>query len=723
MNIHIKEFLKIKNLEKLEESFNLAKYVSSRVDTEEARIILIHILEIWNQVNDQTKGIWISLIERAGFYPYLKKEDETSLGLQAKIRKQWYKSDYLDNVYFHSKQKIIEQKINLGENVAVSAPTSFGKSLIIEEIVSRNQFDNILIIQPTLALIDETRKKMKKYETYNIIVNTLQKKGLRNIFILTAERVLEYENLPFIDFFVVDEFYKVSTKINDERINVLNIAVHKILSNKPQSLFLTPSVDALSSKFIDKYNIHFLKTDYSLVNTNVHEIRLKTQKEKKLKLFEMLNDQTTPSLVYVSSPQKAFKLANEYGDYLIEHHAINNLNTDLSLIEWIDKNISEKWKLKTLLSLGIGVHNGQLPRHTVTSQLDYFENKILNVLFVTTSLIEGVNTSAKNMYIFETKKGNIPIDYFDYSNIKGRAGRMNKYYTGEIYIFGDIPSKEEFKIDVPFVEQIEISDEILVNLKTSEVNDNLLPRLHELQENVSKELMSIIRKNTVSVVGQKSLFKYIDENHESLQKFLIWEGMPTYPQLYKTLHLAYNFLDKKQNDNYAKKMSTLSLKFVNSPSLKRLISDQNEYYFSNDYEKALNKEIKLENELIIEIQEKAIEKAISEMLSFARKDAGYRIPKMLNIVQSIQEYIYSQRNLPFGDYSFFASRLENESVDERLRMLVDFGVPTSAIRIISKNIPSRLTEEEEIIQFIKNNLSLVSQDLIEYEKDILLGIL
>ncbi len=67
-----------------------------------------------------------------------------------------------------------------------------------------------MIIQPTLALLDETRRKLRGYKNdYKIVVRTSQKpsdeKG--NLFLLTAERVMEYPYFPQIDFFVIDEFY------------------------------------------------------------------------------------------------------------------------------------------------------------------------------------------------------------------------------------------------------------------------------------------------------------------------------------------------------------------------------------------------------------------------------------------------------------------------------------------------------------------------------------
>ena len=43
----------------------------------------------------------------------------------------------------------------------------------------------------------------------------------------------------------------------------------------------------------------------------------------------------------------------------------------------------------------------------------------LRYVFCTSTIIEGVNTSAKNVVLFDGKKASNFIDFFDYSNIKG----------------------------------------------------------------------------------------------------------------------------------------------------------------------------------------------------------------------------------------------------------------------------------------------------------------
>ncbi|AUG72510.1 DEAD/DEAH box helicase [Staphylococcus aureus] len=261
--------------------FELAKYVSSKIDQEEGRNIVIRVLENWDSVCKESKEIWVNLIERAGFYPYISNLDHEKLSLQGSLRRNWFKSENLEDVYFHVKQKEIEIALNKNENIVVIAPTSFGKSLIIEEVIASKKYDNLLIIQPTLALIDETRRKLNKYNDYNIVVNSKQEMKDKNIFILTAERVLEMKSLPQINFLVVDEFYKISNRINDERIDVLNIAIARIMYMNPQILFLTPNIDEISKSFLEKYNINFLNTTFSMVTNEIINIEYNSSKDKK----------------------------------------------------------------------------------------------------------------------------------------------------------------------------------------------------------------------------------------------------------------------------------------------------------------------------------------------------------------------------------------------------------------------------------------------------------
>ena len=105
-------------------------------------------------------------------------------------------------------------------------------------------------VWPTLALLNETRNNLRKYEDkYKIIVRVADQpdENRGNLFLLTAERVMEYKNMPPIDMFILDEFYKISQKRDDERYEVLNNACNKMLNiHKARFYFLGPNIDKIS---------------------------------------------------------------------------------------------------------------------------------------------------------------------------------------------------------------------------------------------------------------------------------------------------------------------------------------------------------------------------------------------------------------------------------------------------------------------------------------------
>lgn len=179
-----------------DECFEIANNISQLLNStdesfkQDGRKLIIRLLDNWNNISESYRTIFIDLVSAAGFYPYLKKLGITNQDLGDEIRIEHHKSQYLPDKYFHSEQKRLADLIERQVNVIVSAPTSFGKSMLIEEIVASRKYNNIVIIQPTLALLDETRRKLKSYsEYYKIIVKTSQNysgdKG--NIFLDVAK--------------------------------------------------------------------------------------------------------------------------------------------------------------------------------------------------------------------------------------------------------------------------------------------------------------------------------------------------------------------------------------------------------------------------------------------------------------------------------------------------------------------------------------------------------
>lgn len=721
----IKVLNQIDSCEKItcDESFRIAKLCSKLLRNQktelDGRRVIIHILDNWDKVCEDTKEIWSDIIEVAGFYPYISKEESIQVkSTSAKIRTEFYRSSNLDGKYFHEEQKNILDIIKSGRNLIVSAPTSFGKSLLIEEIISSKKYNNIVIIQPTLALLDETRIKLKKYQNhYKIIVRTNQKQAIDkgNIFLLTAERVMEYKDLPKIDYFILDEFYKISARRDDERSDALNNSINLLL-NKHKSKFylLGPNIDGISPGFAERYNADFYKTNYSLVDTNSidyytkykdsYGVRGKKKEFKEQKLFELLYKlKDEQSIIYCSSPARVRYLSVKFKEYLKDRNVSEGGN-QISLIEWIEQNVNRNWSLIECLKYGIGIHDGALQKHITSSIIKYFNLGKLKYLFCTSTIIEGVNTSSKNVIYFDSTKGNnVKIDYFDYSNIKGRAGRMMVHYIGNIYNFNPEPPIENMIVDIPFFEQDPVSDEVLININYKDIRDKNSNQYKEL-ESIPEDIKQLVRNNGVSIKGQIEVLRILEKDIENKYNLVSWSGFPTYEQLNYVLSLAWdNFIKMGETTKpmTIKKLIKVTFDYGNDFNINRLVNENFSYLKSKNNGKT-NIEL--------------LDNAIQQSFQILKHWFQYKVPKWLSVINNLQEFICNKKDIKPGNYIFYANQIENEFIRDNLSVLYEYGVPSSAIRKLADKIPSDI-DEDKVIEYIKNNELINKSDLISYEKE------
>ncbi|TYP98252.1 RAD3-like DEAD/DEAH box helicase [Tenacibaculum adriaticum] len=737
--------LEIQNKEKFdfEETFEVYKECSRLIidDETSAQKIIVNILEEKEKFEPALNNVLTDLIEAVGFYPYLAKENLQLDSTDSLIRQVYHHSDNLDK-FLHEDQKHLLSLLNSEKNVVVSAPTSFGKSLLIEEFVASDKFKNIIIIQPTLALLDETRRKLKKYdEKYKIIVRTSQEPSSEkgNIYLFTAERVNEYKEFPHIDFIIIDEFYKLSSQRDDERADSLNNALHYILKTFNSKFYLLgPNIDNISEGFVEKYNAVFYKTKSSLVDVKTIDIyskhKEKFDKPRKFKeykekiLFDLLLEhKNNQSIIYCSSPNRVRYLSNEFCSYLTDKLQ-DNQNNDFDIIQWINENISKDWSLIKLLQNKIGIHDGALQKHITSTIIDYFNKGELNYLFCTTTIIEGVNTSAKNIIFFDKTKGlNTLIDYFDYSNIKGRAGRLMIHYTGTIFNFNPVPPNEQVIIDIPFYEQNPISDEVLINLEEDEVK-NLDSEQYERIKQIPTVEKEIIKRNGVQVNGQRNIIETIREDINTKYDLITWTRNPNYAQLNYCLNLGWKFLMKK-GESKSLGIGRLVNKTFNyglHQSLGRLINSDIGYiiecveYYNQHKENITDEVIKNKFSFGKRYNDKfeleIMEEVIMTNFQIQKHWFQYKIPKWLSVINSIQEFVCNEKGIRAGNYSFYTNLIENEFLRENLTILSEFGIPSSAIRKLEKLIPENMLQDD-VIKSIRKNRLYENSDFLEYERN------
>ena len=693
-------------------SFSLAqscsKLLRDPLTENTGREIVIRIKDCLDKVDNRTHHIWNDLCESAGLYPYL----ETSLLKGSSlIRHEFHSSKYLPDIYFHEEQNAVSLELQSKNSVILSAPTSFGKSLLIEDIIAGKSYDNIVVVQPTLALLDETRKKLLYYsDDYKIIVSTNQPSSgtIRNVFLFTPERVVEYEHFPDIDFFIIDEFYKLSLDRKDDRGVILNQALNKLLHFTQLFYFLGPNVASVPKEFHDTFRFKWIDTNFSTVAVDEYPMTLISARDKtlnELQLFKLLSSFDEPTMIYCRSQQRTTDLTEGFIRYLkdnkITDKHITSKNDDIA--EWIGINIHDRWILKSALQNSVAFHHGSLPRHLGSSIIDSFNNERLQYLFCTSTIIEGVNTAAKNVVIFDKMKGQKRLDYFDYRNIAGRSGRMAQYFIGRVYNFHAQPDEGELDVDIPLITQEKAPLELLIQIDKSQLKESSVKRLEEF-DNLDTELQAAIKKNPgLPVQGQIDLVNEIEQNISTLHILLNWSGpSPSYDRLLAVLDLAWRHLKSgaraEHNVSSAAQLTYLASTYSRIQSISALINENlnNSFWAKQEPD-----------------PDKRVNRVVFRMLDIARHWFDFKLPKFLSAVSTLQNYVFFKHGYSQGDYSFFASILEHGNFPPNVAMLLDYNVPPSAAAKISRHVDPEASPEDVLVMLAQSELEEFG--LIPYE--------
>lgn len=378
------------------------------------------------------------LLKEVGLYTYISSPDMTFLD---KAITEVHRVKLPHEITLHREQLRILHLLAKGKSIALSAPTAFGKSLLLDAHISRSCPGQVLVIQPTLALIDETRRRLSRNfgETYKIVTTQFQQTGKRNIFVLTPERYLSRNDIPEIDFLFIDEFYKYQSSEEDLRSPNYGLCIYRATAQAKQVFLAGPNITSID--FGPRWNekIQFEQTSFRTVATDVFDRSEKGSAKSALQ-SDLVATCGQRNLVYSATPKSCNELALDLSTLPIARAS----TAAQSLAAWLEEEFTEHWSVPTLLRRGVGIHHGRLPRSIGQLIVRLFNDGHITCLFCTSTLIEGINTAAKNMFIFDkTINGDKELSYFDYQNLQGRAGRMMEHFIGNVYVYFTPPKREE----------------------------------------------------------------------------------------------------------------------------------------------------------------------------------------------------------------------------------------------------------------------------------------
>jgi len=639
----------------------------------DARQELIRLLDFHKKNQIEYTPLINHLIRETGLFPYL--EPETS-NWEERFVYDVFKVDVGEEepLTLHREQSLLLKQLLEGKNIAVSAPTSFGKSFVIDAFIKIKKPKNILIIVPTIALTDETRRRLyKKFASeYKIITTTEVEPANKNIFIFPQERAISYLNkVERFDIMIIDEFYKASTNFDKERSPSLIRAIIKLGSKADQKYFLSPNISSLGENPFTK-GMEFIKLDFNTVFLDVNELYQeigKDEEKKTKKLIEILKEQDSKSLIYAGTYSNINVLSSIINIRFEEKNSelLNNFS------KWLSKNYCHNWSLTNSVKRGTGIHNGRLHRSLSQIQIRLFEEKDgLNNIISTSSIIEGVNTSAENVILWINKNGRSRLNDFTYRNIIGRGGRMFRHFIGKIYVLDQPPSSVQTQLDLPFPE------EILGSLDSQ--NDSV----YLTKEQVAKikfyevEMSNILGVDIYKKLKDEGVFQSSDS--ELIKSIAI--DMARNPDEWNCL----SDLNSSKRDNW-------------DTSIYRIINLRPGYWETNSTTFVAFIKILSDNWF----------KSIPELLKLLEpynvgiddffkleKNVSFKFSSLLKDVNTLQKEILKDMNY---DISLFVSYVSHAFLPSVVFQLEEYGLP----RIISKKI-----HQSDIINFHDKELSVHS---------------
>ncbi len=623
---------------------------------DQARNELIKLLDYHSEEKIEYSPLVNHLIRQTGLYPYINPE---TASWDDRYIYELFKVDVgLElPVTLHREQSFLLRKLVQGESLAISAPTSFGKSFVIDAFIKLSSPKNVVIIVPTIALTDETRRRLfpKFANEYRIITTTDVELDDKNIFIFPQERAIHYVNkLDELDMLIIDEFYKASPAFDKERSPSLIRAILKLGNIAKQRYFLAPNISYLNESVFTK-DMEFIKMDFNTVFLEKHELykTIKGDEEKKSEtLLGILNNNPSKTLIYAGTYSHIDKVAN----LLIEKTPPLNRPLLTQFAEWLSRNYDNNWKLTNLVKRGHGIHNGQLHRSLSQIQIRLFEGKGgLDNIISTSSIIEGVNTSAEKIVIWRNRKGRARLDDFTYKNIIGRGGRMFKHFIGQIFILEEPPKEEQIQL------KLEFPDEILGDVDEVQYDDVL--------SNEQLERIISFRKRMSEIIDPDTLMRLQSENAFQTSNFDLIEDIAF--DIYRNTNEwnGLSFLNSDNPGNWDRLLYKIIGLVPGGWDTKYSSFVEFIKVLANNWKRTVPQLLGQLDEYDINI----------DMFFKLERNASFKLASLISDINVLYQAMFKDADI---DISPFASKLSHAFLPSVVFQLEEYGLP----RMISKKL-------------------------------------
>lgn len=637
-----------------------------------------------------------------------------------------YQKNVLDS-FSHDKQN----------RYVLSAPTSFGKTYVVYEIIRKMNYENIVLIFPTISLLSENFEGLIENENFRqYTLHTLSEDdelGEKNIWIFTPERFLSFidkQNRQRFDFIFIDEVYKIDNEFiidkettgESERDVAYRIALEFACRKTKDMLLAGPYMNMDSEQknsffnFIQDKKFEILNyNDIEIVNKS--NVTIKSKKEYTIdgikipinsnsiygKTYAITKALTTPyenTIIYNNTKYGTERYAKEFISLMQDEQIEFTCNDEIYniFIEHLEKQFGEDWIVVRALKHGIGVHHGLVPKYIQKEIINLFNSGKLLILISTTTITEGVNTTAKNIIITSSKKGSKILRNFDAKNIAGRAGRFLKHYSGRVVIINNDFEEIMEANDMPLQHKNfdENKDKTDVDYQiTSEkyLTETDIERKRNIEEEIAKRQIPNDIINQYKVVSPMdkinvydkliTLSDYQQRNISQLISSLAYKKQITWEGFQVIIDILLPIVSE------LKIKSLIEAKCQDSDN--SILTAKLYYYLSGGFHGLLKYTLKTTE----------INKAMRDTSDLVYNTFRYQLVKYLGVFDIMYKYVKSIQTGKSIDeiagITILLQKLEHNAFNENARIVSDYGVPFSIVQYYDDNTNTQFDKYEQYI--------------------------
>lgn len=372
------------------------------------------------------------------------------------------------------------RQLQAGRRVAVAAPTSAGKSFVLQNFLATlfeaGAPQTVVYLVPTRALIAQVSTDLRRLlqaevgggsdvAITTVPIETGEPLPAQAVYVLTQERLRMMLNAHAefaADVVIVDEAHSVG---DGARGVLLQWTIDDLLQRRPQAqlMFASPTLRNLdvfgrlfglddieelpsgeptvAQNFLvvrvdddaaGDISIHYVERSRALTQIGALQLgRRLTSRVARLVRISTTLGKGASNIVYANGAGDAEQIALGIAAQLKRAPTPNRQ----ALAQLAAETVHPAYALVACVRQGVAFHYSDMPTQIRQAVEDAVANGDIDFLVCTTTLLQGVNLPAKNLFLCKPEKGSrIPLESVEFWNLAGRAGRLMKEFQGNIFL-------------------------------------------------------------------------------------------------------------------------------------------------------------------------------------------------------------------------------------------------------------------------------------------------